>query len=81
MTPVTVPTVNRKLGTATHDLVQTSVLKLDKPFGTVYSSTESRLVKVAATAPSNNVRADEITIKTTKTDKLTAVVVVMSIVL
>ncbi len=42
-------------------------------------STEPRLVKVAATAPSDTTRADEIAIKTAKTSKVTAAVVVMSI--
>jgi hypothetical protein len=42
-------------------------LKIDKPLGTVYSSTEPHLIKVAATAPSETTRADEIAIKTAKT--------------
>jgi hypothetical protein len=54
-------------------------LKLDTPLGTVYLSTEPRLIKVVNTASSNNTRAGEIVIKTTKTGKVTAVVAVMSI--
>jgi hypothetical protein len=42
-------------------------------------STDSRPIKVANTAPSNNTRANEITIETEKTGKVTAVVAVMSI--
>jgi hypothetical protein len=41
-------------------------LKLDKPFGTVYTSTEPCLIKVVNTAYSENIRANEIAIKTTK---------------
>jgi hypothetical protein len=40
-------------------------------------STESRPIKVAATAPNDNIRADKIAIETAKT-KVTAVVMVMS---
>ncbi len=54
-------------------------LKLDKPVGTIYSSVEPRLIKVANTAPSETTRADEIVIETAKTGKVTAVVAVMSI--
>jgi hypothetical protein len=54
-------------------------LKIDKPFGTVYLSTESCRIKVFDTAPSDNTRADEIAIDTTKTGKVTKVVAVMSI--
>jgi hypothetical protein len=54
-------------------------LKRDKPFSTVDLSTEPRPSKVAATAPSDTTRADEITIKTDKTCKVTALVAVMSI--
>jgi hypothetical protein len=54
-------------------------LKLDKLLGTIYSSTKPRLIKVANTAPSETTRADKIAIETTKTGKVTAVVVVMSI--
>ncbi len=53
-------------------------LKMDKLFGTVYSSTEPHPIKVAATAPSDNTRADEIAIETAKAGKVTAVVAVMS---
>jgi hypothetical protein len=52
---------------------------MDKPLGTIYSSTEPRPIKVANTAPSETTRADEIAIKTAKTGKVTAVVAVMSI--
>ncbi len=54
-------------------------LKIDKPLGTVYSSTEPHPIKVAATALSETTRADEIAIETAKTSKVTAVVAVMSI--
>ncbi len=54
-------------------------LKIDKPLGNVYLSTEARLIKVVDTAPSNNTRAVEIAIETAKTGKVTAVVAVMSI--
>jgi hypothetical protein len=54
-------------------------LKLDKPLGTIYSSTEPHLIKVANTALSEITRADEIAIETAKTSKVTAVVAVMSI--
>jgi hypothetical protein len=49
-------------------------LKIDKPLDTVYSSTEPRLIKVATSAPSETMRADEIAIKSAKTGKVTAVV-------
>jgi hypothetical protein len=52
---------------------------LDKPLGTIYSSTEPRQMKVANTAPSETTRADEATIKTAETGEVTAVVVVLSI--
>jgi hypothetical protein len=52
-------------------------LKIDQPFGTVYLSTVPHLIKVTATAPSDNTRANEIAIKTAKTSKVTAVVAVM----
>ncbi len=42
-------------------------------------STEPRPIKVATTAPSDTMRADEIAIKTTKNGKVTAVVMGMSI--
>ncbi len=54
-------------------------LKIDKPLGTIYSSTEPRPIKVANTAPSETMRAVEITIGTAKTSKLSVVVAVMSI--
>jgi hypothetical protein len=54
-------------------------LKLDKPLGTVYMSTEACPIKFLNTAPSKNMRADELAIETAKTGKVTAVVAVMSI--
>jgi hypothetical protein len=42
-------------------------------------STESLLIKVVNTAPSENIRANEIEIETTKTCKVTVLVAVMSI--
>jgi hypothetical protein len=54
-------------------------LKIDKPLGTIYSSTEPRPIKVANTAPSEFTRADEVAIGTAKTGKVTAVVTVVSI--
>ncbi len=56
-------------------------LKLDKPLAlsTINLSTKPRPIKVAATAPSEISRADEIAIETAKTGKATAVVALMSI--
>jgi hypothetical protein len=54
-------------------------LKLDKPLGTIYLSTEPSPIKVTNTAPSETMMADEIAIETAITGKVTAVVVVMSI--
>ncbi len=54
-------------------------LKIDKPLGTVYSSTDPRPINFADTAPSETMRADEIAIKTAKTGTVTVVVAVMSI--
>ncbi len=54
-------------------------LKIDEPLGTIYMSTEPCPIKDAATALSDNMRADEIAIETPKTGRVTAVVVVMSI--
>ncbi len=54
-------------------------LKIDKLLGSVYLSTDSHPIKVAYTAPSNNMRANEIVIETAKTGKVTEVVEVMSI--
>jgi hypothetical protein len=54
-------------------------LKIDKPLGTAYLSTEPHPIKVFNTAPSDNIRADEIVIETAKTNKVTVVVQVMSI--
>jgi hypothetical protein len=42
-------------------------------------STEAHPIKVVDTAPSNNIRADEIANENAKTGKMTAVVAVMSI--
>jgi hypothetical protein len=54
-------------------------LKLHKPLGTIYLSTEPRPIKAANTAPSETTRANDIAIETAKTGKVTAVVMVMSI--
>jgi hypothetical protein len=54
-------------------------LKIDLPLGTVYMSTEACPISVVDTAPSKNMRADEIAIETAKTGKVTAVVAAMSI--
>jgi hypothetical protein len=51
-------------------------LEIDKPLGSVYLSTEARPIKVVNTAPSSNMRADEIEIETAKTGNVTAVVAV-----
>ncbi len=78
MTPLTVPTVNRKLGTVTRVSVD-KCLKIDKPLGTIYLSHKPCSIKVVNTAPSETTKADEIATKTAKTGKVTAVVAVMSI--
>jgi hypothetical protein len=54
-------------------------LKLDKPLGTIYLSTEPHPIKNADAAPSEATRADEVAIETAKTSKVTAVVAVMNI--
>jgi hypothetical protein len=54
-------------------------LKIDKPLDTIYLSHKPRPIKVANTALSETMKADEITIKTAKTGKVTAVVMVMSV--
>jgi hypothetical protein len=54
-------------------------LKLDEPLCSIYSCTEPCPIKVANTALSETTKADEITIETAKTGKVTAVVTVMSI--
>jgi hypothetical protein len=54
-------------------------LNLDEPLGTIYSSHDPRPIKVADTALSQTMKADEIAIKTAKTGKVTVVVAVMSI--
>ncbi len=54
-------------------------LKIDEPLGTIYSSHKPHLIKVANTALSETTKADEIAIKTAKTGKVTAVVMVISI--
>jgi hypothetical protein len=81
MTPVTVPTVNRKLelGTANTGFSVHRRLKIDKPLGTIYLSHKPHPIKVANTALIETTKADEIVIKTAKTGKVTAVVTVMSI--
>ena len=77
MTPVTVPIVNRKLGTATRSVDKR--LKLDKPLEPIYLSHKPRPIKVVETALSVATKADEIALETAKTRKVTAVVAVMSI--
>jgi hypothetical protein len=54
-------------------------LKKDEPLGTIYSSHKPRPIKVANTALSETTKADQITIKTAKTGKVTVIVAVMSI--
>ncbi len=54
-------------------------LKIDKPLGTIYLPHKPRPIKVANTALSETMKADEIAIKTAKTGKVTVVVTVMSI--
>ncbi len=54
-------------------------LKLDKPLGKIYLSTEARPIKVVNTAPSNTMRADETANEAAKTGKVTAIVAVVSI--
>ncbi len=54
-------------------------LKLDEPSGTIYLFNKPGPIKVANTALSETTKADEITIKTSKTGKVTVVDVVMSI--
>ncbi len=53
-------------------------LKIDQPLGTIYSSNKPRPIKVANTALSKTINANEIAIKTAKTGKVTAVVAVMN---
>jgi hypothetical protein len=55
-------------------------LKIDEPLGTIYSSRKPRPIKVVDTALSETTKADQITIETAKTGKVTAVVAAMSIV-
>jgi hypothetical protein len=50
-------------------------LKIDEPLGTVYQSTKPHPIKVANIAPSDDNRADEISIETAKPGKVTAVVI------
>ncbi len=54
-------------------------LKIDEPLGTIYSSHKPHPIKVVDTALSETAKADEITIETAKTRKVTAVVTVMII--
>jgi hypothetical protein len=54
-------------------------LKSDEPIGTIYMSTDSRLIKVVNTAHSNTTRADAIANETATTGKATVVITVMSI--
>ncbi len=55
------------------------MLKINKPLGSAYLSIEARPIKVVNTAPSNNMRADEIAVETAKISNVTAMVAVMSI--
>jgi hypothetical protein len=50
-------------------------LKIDEPLGTIYLSHKPHPIKVANTALSETMKADEIAIKTAETGKVTAVVV------
>ncbi len=54
-------------------------LKIDEPLGTIYSFHKRHPIKVANTALSETMKADEIAIETAKTGKVTVVVPVMSI--
>jgi hypothetical protein len=54
-------------------------LKIDKPLDTIYLSHKPHPIKVADTALSETMKADQIAIKTAKTVKVTAVVAVMTI--
>ncbi len=69
-TPVTVPTANRKLGTATQDLVI---------LGSICLSHKPCPIKVVDTALNETTKADQIATKTAKNGMVTAVVAVMSI--
>jgi hypothetical protein len=54
--------------------------KIDKPLGTMYWTTEPRPIEVVNAAPtSETTRDNQIAIKTSKTDKVTLAVAVMSI--
>ena len=54
-------------------------LRIDEPLGTINLSHKTRPIKVIDTALSETMKADEITIKTAKNGKVTAVVAVISI--
>jgi hypothetical protein len=63
MTPVAILTVNRNLGGCNNRGFSVDKhLKLDKPLGTVYMSTEASPIKVVDTAPSKAMEADKIAI-------------------
>ncbi len=64
--------------TLTNKEIAVKLLKY-KPLGSVYLSTDSRPIKVANTASSNNIRANKIAIETAKIGKVTVVVAVISI--
>jgi hypothetical protein len=53
-------------------------LKLDKPLGTIYSSTEPHPIKNADAAPSETTRADEVAIETAKNGAVVAVMNIFS---
>ncbi len=69
MTPVTVPMVNRKLGMGNTGLDVEKRLNIDEPLDTIYLSHKPCLIKVANTALSKTMKADEIASKTAKTGK------------
>ena len=79
MTPVTVPTANRNWVYGDTGFSVDKCLKIDEPLETIYLSHNPRPMKVLNTALSETMKADEIASETLKTEKVTAVVVVMSI--
>ncbi len=77
MTPLLViPTVNRKFWSGDTGIRVDKRLKLDKPTGQNYMSSETRPIKVT-NLDSEKIRANEIAIENSKTGKVTAVVAVM----
>ncbi len=59
--------------------METSVYKINEPLENIYSSHKPRPIKVINTALSDTMKADEIASEIAKTEKVTAVVAVMSI--